>query len=288
MTIKSILVPLNDSDESFAVLDTALIVANRFDARIKAVHIRPAKEDMVPFELDYISTKLKKSVVSQAVKKSKEDAANIHQHFVSYCDKHDVKVGASLTDEGVQAVWHEEAGDTVEALTRHGRLCDVIATFRPQKKSNRLRRSPAGANLEALMLRAGRPVLLVPPDWSAHKVGHAAVAWNESLEASRALAMTMPWLKQMDEVSVIVSKNRKNSVHEVTEYLALHGVKTNVAYLPAKSKSVGRAILDCCKENKVELLVVGGFSHARSRQLVFGGVTEHLLLNADLITVMVH
>ena len=288
MTIKSILVPLDGSDESFAVLDTALVIANRFEARIKAIHVRPISAESLPFQFDPLPAKLKKSVIQETEKQSKENARQIRNQFVVFCKNHKIKIGDSLGDEGVGAIWHDEMGDTVEVLVRHGRLCDVIATFRPRKSNARLRRSPAGANLEALMLRAGRPILMVPPRWAAHKVGHAAIAWNESLEVSRALAMTMPWLVQMDQVTVIVSKKRKGSVPDLRDYLSLHGVKSKVKYLPAKAKSVGEAILDCCTENGVEFLVVGGFSRTRSRQLLFGGVTHHLLMNSSVITVMVH
>jgi len=34
--------------------------------------------------------------------------------------------------------------------------------------------------------------------------------------------------------------------------------------------------------------VVGGFSHTRTRQRLFGGVTSHLLSNTNIITVMAH
>ena len=288
MTIKSILVPLDGSDESFAVLDTALVVANRFDAKIKAIHVRPISAESLPFQFDPLPAKLKKSVIEETDKQSKETARQIRNQFVVFCKNHNLKIGNSLNDDDVGAVWDEEVGDTVEVLVHHGRLCDVIATFRPHKSSARLRRSPAGANLEALMLRAGRPILMVPPKWTAHKVSHAAIAWNESLEVSRALAMTMPWLSQMDQVTIIVSRKRKDRVPDLREYLSLHGVKTNVKYLLTKSKSAGMAILDCCAENNVEFLVVGGFSHTRSRQLLFGGVTQHLLKHSSVITVMVH
>lgn len=288
MTIKSILVPLDGSDESFAVLDTALIVANRFEARIKAIHVRPVSAESLPFHFDALPAQLKKSVIEQTDKAGKENTRQIRKQFTAFCKDHNIRIGAALSEEGVGAVWHEEVGDTVEVLVRHGKICDVIATFRPRKSSARLRRSPAGANLEALMLRAGKPILMIPPQWTAHKVGHAAVAWNESVEASRAVAMTMPWLRQMDQVTVIASKKRKDSVPGLREYLSLHGVKTKVKYMLTKGKSVGAAILDCCTENRVEFLVVGGFSHTRSRQLLFGGVTEHLLKNASVITVMVH
>lgn len=287
MTVKSILVPLDGSDAGFAVLDTALIIANRFNAKIKGMHIRP-KTGNLPYELDYVPEKLKQSVVAEAERAGRENARIVHDRFTEYCVKHGITVGEDLTEDSVGAVWREETGSVAEVLIRHGRLCDVVAAARPARKKGSVLRSPAGENMESLLLRAGRPILMVPPGWSAHKVERAAFAWNESLEASRALAMTMPWLTQMDEVTVLLSRKREAGIPELTEYLSLHGVSANVKFLPDRPKSVGQAILDSCAESAVEMLIVGGFSHARSRELVFGGVTRHLLTNADLITVMVH
>lgn len=286
MSIKSILVPLDGREESFQVLDTALVVANRFDASIRAIHVMP--EESLPFQFDPLPARLKETVLAESEKRSRENAQGIEEQFRSFCVKHDIAVDETLTAGKRSAVWQVETGDITEVLIREARFCDVVATFRPRKLDARLRRSPAGENLEALLMRGGRPILLVPPKWTARKVSHAAIAWNESREASLALAMTMPWLRQMEEVSIIVARKRKATMPGLCEYLSLHGVNAKVKYLPSKIKSAGEAILQSCKENGVEFLVVGGFSHTRSRQLIFGGVTQHLLKNANVITVMVH
>ena len=41
-------------------------------------------------------------------------------------------------------------------------------------------------------------------------------------------------------------------------------------------------------EVAADLLVMGGYSHSRLRELVFGGVTEHVLRQAKLPVLMVH
>jgi len=287
MSVKSIIVPLDGSDASFRVLDTALIISRRFDAKITGIHVR-IKADDLPFELDYVSAGLKQTVIEKADRKSTDESRIIRDQFTKFCGKYNIEVGDSITDADVGAVWQEESGNVAEVLIRYGRLCDVIATARPSRTKGSLLRSPVGENTEALLMRAGRPVLMVPPGWPARKVERAAVAWNESLEVSRALAMTMPWLGEMDEVDIIVARKRERSVPALAEYLSLHGVKSKARFLPPGIKPVGQAILDCCEENGIEMLVVGGFSHTRSRQLVFGGVTRFLLANSNIITVMVH
>lgn len=138
------------------------------------------------------------------------------------------------------------------------------------------------------MLGAGRPLLIVPPVWQARRVERMAIGWNQSLEASRALAMSMPWLEQMTEVSVLASKKREESASELVDHLAWHGIAAKVRFLDGLGKSVGDSMLAACREENAEALVVGGFSHARARQLLFGGVTRHILAKSELLTFMVH
>jgi nucleotide-binding universal stress UspA family protein len=140
------------------------------------------------------------------------------------------------------------------------------------------------------MLHSGRPVLIVPPteEWKAHRANHAAIGWNDSVEASRALCMTLPWLTQMKKVSVLVSKKREQGVGEVVDYLKRHGCKADYQVLAGKGTNVGKKMLGTCADIGAEFLVVGGFSHTRTRQRLFGGVTSYLLKNTNIITVMAH
>ncbi|MDH3452018.1 MAG: universal stress protein, partial [Gammaproteobacteria bacterium] len=189
---------------------------------------------------------------------------------------------------GVSADWCEEFGEVSDCIVRYGRVADAVTIARPDLEIHSVRRTPAGRNLQAVLLGVGRPVVVVPPTWQAKRIEHAAIGWNESLEASRALAMTIPWLVQMQTVTVIVSNKRKAAVQALLDYLAAHGIEAQVRLLDTGRGPVGQAILDSCAAAGAELLVVGGFSHSRSRQLLFGGVTQHLLNHSEIVTVMVH
>ena len=58
--------------------------------------------------------------------------------------------------------------------------------------------------------------------------------------------------------------------------------------LDGKGDSIGEAMLNVCNEISSDILIVGGFSHARARELLFGGVTHYLLLNSNVVTIMAH
>jgi nucleotide-binding universal stress UspA family protein len=130
--------------------------------------------------------------------------------------------------------------------------------------------------------------VITPPKCTVGKCERVAIGWNDSVECSRALAMTMPWLVEMKQITVLVTKKRKQAVKELVEYLAWYDVKADIVLLDDKGKSVGEAMLNVCAEISADFLVVGGFSHARARELLFGGVTRHLLMHANIVTIMAH
>jgi len=131
-------------------------------------------------------------------------------------------------------------------------------------------------------------VLIEPPKCRAKRCERVAIGWNESAEASRALAMTLPLLVEMSAVTIIVSKKRKPRVKALVNYLAWNGVEATVALLDGRGSSVGESMLNVCSDIGTEFLIVGGFSHARARELLFGGVTRHLLTHSNIVTIMVH
>lgn len=281
--IKIILVPLDGSDRSAEVLDTALVIAKRFDAHIKAVHVR--ERSIEPFNLpaafraEY--TKMSGRAIDEVVD-------NVRKQFNSFCNIHKIKVTkkSSATNE-ISASLHVLEGDAEAVLDREARLVDVIAMSRPTK--HRVGGPGVGELHESLMLHSGRPVLIVPPaeDWTPRRADRAAIGWNDSVEASRALCMTLPWLMQMKKVTVLVSKKREESAADVVDYLKRHGCKAD-HHVITGGGNIGKKMLEACSEIDAEFLVVGGFSHARTRQRFFGGVTSHLLAHTNIITVMAH
>ncbi len=289
MTIKTILVPLDGSKASTDALNTAFVVADRFGAHIDALHVLPKPTDVAPFMFDRLSAKMKDTFEAEIVEDAQEKAAAIRTDFEELCEHHNVSITDKPTVKtGVTAAWREAVGRASEVLVHQARLADMIIVARPRPSRSRIRLSPAGDTLQAVMLDSGRPIMLVPPKWKAKLIDHAAIGWNDSLEASRALAMMMSCLPLMKTVTVVTSKKRKASASMLGEYLAWHGIDAQIEWLQKKDISVEEAILKACSKVGAELLVVGGFSHTRAREMLFGGVTRYLLANSKIVTVMVH
>jgi len=285
--IKIILVPLDGTERSADVLDTSLVIARRFDAHIKAVHVRAHTSE--PYMFGGIPASYREEFARMSSKAVDSVVDTVREQFKDFCTAGKVRVTRKPSKSaGITASLHILEGDAESVLDRESRLVDVIAMSRPTK--HRIGGPAVGELHESLMMHSGRPVLIVPPspEWQAHRVEHAAIGWNDSIEASRALALTLPWLMQMKKVSVLVSKKREAGVGEVVDYLKQHGCRADYAVLSSKGTNVGKKMLATCADIGAEFLVVGGFSHTRTRQRLFGGVTSYLLSNTDIITVMAH
>ncbi|OED37441.1 hypothetical protein AB833_23770 [Chromatiales bacterium (ex Bugula neritina AB1)] len=288
MAIKSVLVPLNEGERCFDVLQSAFVVARRFGAHITAVHARQDTAS-VPFVFSNLTGALKEAVLQETAQASQRVAGKIGERFVAACESAGVEITETGTfSDEVTASFEVVEGRPVDVLIERARLSDVTAIASPQLGVNTVRQTPVGETLESIMLGSGRPVLIVPQKWDARHCENAAIGWNESVQSSRALAMTIPWLRMMGNVTLVVSRERSRRVALVQDYLRTHGIEAGVKILNRGEKSSGEALLDRCREMKADFLVVGGYSRARPRQLLFGGVTRHLMKNTDIVTVMVH
>lgn len=294
MSIKSILVPLTEGQRGFAVLETAFVVAGRFGGHITAVHVQHKNASSEPFLYSNLTGALKEAVVKETAQASDRIVGTVRSRFEASCAAAGVRVvdnmlaSAGKSPNEVTASLEVVEGRLVDVLIERARLADLTAIPSPQLGENTIRQTPVGETLESIMLGSGRPVMIVPLEWQARRCENAVIGWNDSVQSSRALATTIPWLKMMQSVTLVMSRVRAEKSDIAQGYLATHGIESNVVILNRGEQAPGAALLDRCKEINADFLVVGGYSRARPRQLLFGGVTRHLMKHTDIVTVMVH
>jgi nucleotide-binding universal stress UspA family protein len=138
------------------------------------------------------------------------------------------------------------------------------------------------ASLGELILRAGRPVLVVPGEGARIPFERIVIAWSDTREARRAVCDAVPLLRQARQVTVveIAAKAAMSDalvrVQDVAQWLAGHGISAAVCVAPAHGASA--ATLDAIlAEQDADLVVAGAYGHSRLREWAFGGVTHSLL-----------
>ena len=288
MSIKIIMVPFGGNSDSVTALNRAFVIARRFGAHIKGLHVMERMSDAVSFEF-HLPAKLRGSVQASAEQTALARADEARAGFEAACQQASVTISdRPVQGDSPSASWHQEFGHVEDVLVRHARLSDLVTVPRPVMHEGAGRRSPVGRAIEAMLCGTGRPVLIEPPMRKVEQCERLAIGWNESTEASRAIAMTWPWLVNLGMVTILSSKKREAGASALVDYLSWHGITSNVVFLDGQGESIGEAMLNVCAAEDAGMLAVGGFSHARARELLFGGVTRHLLTHANLPTLMVH
>lgn len=153
---------------------------------------------------------------------------------------------------------------------------------------------PREWSAEGLLLATGVPFLLLPEHWTGPAAEHVIVAWNASREARRAIADALPLLVSALSVTILVVDPQKNARHgeepgaDVALYLSRHGVNVVVEQVPSNGEPVADVILGFAKRHNNDLIVIGAYSHARTTEMIFGGVTRRLLRDTAVPLLIAH
>ena len=75
---------------------------------------------------------------------------------------------------------------------------------------------------------------------------------------------------------------------DIARHLARHGLAVNVVALPREGRNDGAAILRHVQDVGADLLVMGGYGHARWREVVLGGATRCILDGARTAVLFSH
>ena len=169
----------------------------------------------------------------------------------------------------------------------YGITADLIVASRGKPGAD----ADARSTLEAGLLGTGRP-LLIPGTSRRFSAGaeHVAIAWKPIPQAARAVAAALPFLTRAKTVTVLTvdeDESRRNDADRLLDYLAWHGLKPTLKRLAADARRGPEALL-AVAGNGSDLLVMGGYGHARLREWVFGGFTQHILSDAPIPVLIAH
>ena len=78
------------------------------------------------------------------------------------------------------------------------------------------------------------------------------------------------------------------SAADVTQHLVANGIAAEQLDRPLNNRTYGAAMLEETMSLEPDLLIKGAFTHSRLHQMIFGGVTQHILHNAEIPVLMAH
>ncbi len=286
MPIRKILLPLTGTAAGEAELATAWSVAETFKSHLQALHVRLNSRDVAPLAGEGLSGAMIEDMMSASETESGQRATAVRALFDRFVLGHSVRLAApSFGDREASASFVTVTGREEDTVAQLARLADLTVVPHPEAGED-LSSSDA---LHAVLFDSGHPVLIAPqviPDTFATRI---CVAWNGTSESTAAVQSALPWLRRASEVRVLSSpayQRRGPAAAALAEYLALHGVAAELAEFRPMDRDVGRGMLAAAREFGADLLAMGAYSHSRLRQLILGGVTRHVLENAELPVLM--
>lgn len=285
--MRTILVNLEISPVLESALECALLVARRFNSYVEGLHMRPGQPDIIAAGADGFVAAAP-DLVASFEREARERAERAREAFETFMARHDLPHAAGQAPgSGVCADWRIESSSGHAAIGGIGRVFDLVVLGRPLRDAV----SPSMAALETALFESGRPLLIAPPTPPRTLGRNILIAWNCSTETARTVAFVMPLLAQAERITVITVQKGTvpgPSAAQLARNLQRHGLTVEWRELAASNRGPGETVLDQARELGADLLIKGAYTQSRLRQLIFGGVTSHILAEAELPVVMAH
>ena len=282
MSMKTMLIPTEQRTSMSSTLQTALLLARRFDSYIEGFALQPALSEL--FAVDMAGS----FAPPESFKQDRiEDAQKTKTIFETFMHEHAIP-RSDPAISGLSFGWLDDAPEGEGTVGSYGRVFDLIVLSRPDPTSFGLDRRV----LESGLFESGRPILLSPPAPPKQIATNVLIAWNGSTEQTRAIAFAMPLLQQAESVKVLTIPGGAGvpgpSGEQLTRCLQRNGIVATPLTVELDGRSTGETILETAASRDCDLLIKGAYTQSRLREWIFGGATRHIVANATLPVLMAH
>jgi len=275
MTYATVMVSLALDESNEARLEAAGQIAERFDSGIVGI----AAAQFSP-PVYFTSGEQAQNLIDQGQALIKKRMSELEVQF-----REATKNRAKYVE------WRCAIDFPARYILQEARCADIIVSG---GQSNAFSDPFALASAKDLVMQAGRPLLIAPDNVSWLDLRSVLMAWKDTPEARRAIAYSLPMLRKAKEVNVaeIVEAGDNRSavvsrVRDVVAWLSRHGVSASevvpedggdvIAQLDAIAANVGAGVV-----------VAGAYGHSRFRELILGGMTQHLMTQSSRCVLLSH
>jgi nucleotide-binding universal stress UspA family protein len=286
MAIRDILVSLDSSASSAARLRLALALATSRKARLTAVYVLPEPRSTAPpigLRLLPPSTQAWMPASAAEPPRDPERADEIESEFRS-----------ELRGRGIEGEWYLLDERNLQEFVEYANTVDL--TILGQQSSGAGGDSVGGFSPDAVVLEAGRPVLVVPYAGKFETVGRRPlIAWDGSREAARALGDALPLIEGAEAVTVIYIGAReiqleraRPAIDRVVRHLRRHAIKASGEATRGGDVPISDLLLSRAADLGADLIVAGAYHHSPMREALLGGVSRELLRHMTVPLLMSH
>jgi nucleotide-binding universal stress UspA family protein len=282
--MRNLLAVIGDGNAA-PVLEAALLAARRFGSHIVGLHSLTTEYAVVfGGEMGFsISSEVDRTLEREGHDR-RDQARRLFRDFMT---AKGVPIEAAPSAQpGPSASWREEDGRQNAVVGMIGRVFDLILVEQPEKLA-----SIAEATLEDALFESGRPILMVPKQAPTTMGEVIAIAWNGSTETAMTVALGMPFITQAKRV-VIIAVGAQHMPEpgpegdELARAIANYGVDVSLRVAYGRQKAQGESFMKEAIAAGADLLLKGAYTQSRIRQMIFGGATRHVIMEANLPVLM--
>ena len=272
---RDLLVHVDGSQAGRQRTQFAVDLAARTGARVSGLHVTPPVE---------VPPRYKPSRVAEV-------AAEISSKLSA-----DARAAATVFSEEVtqrldNARWFAATGDIVQGISDKARYADLVILGQYEWQGpSEIHPLPIA---HSVVMRCGRPVLIVPAGVQPGALARIAVAWDGSREAVRAVHDALPLLRLSRSVQILTMIRPRAERNEVdaeslSAHLANHGIKFETDVLQIATAREDEALREQIEQGDYDALVMGGYSHPMWLEFIFGGATRSVLLSSKIPILVSH
>ena len=275
-----ILLPATGEAADGVVFDTALAFAAAAGTHFEFLHAHPDPAAAAiamaggGMEGGYGVTLLLETVEKEGIAAE----AVARAAWARFCQTHHLEIGTR--HDAVAAELIVEVGDEATGLVEHGRTEDLVIVGRQHGGE-----AVDLGHFQDVLRAVGRPLLIAATTCPARPLDTVVIAWKDTAEAARAVAVAMPFIARAGRVLVL---SVEEAVVEAEPASCARLVATLSRQVPLGEGTAVEAMMTAAVAAGAGLLVMGGYGHSELRETVFGGFTQSALRAAPIPVLMMH
>jgi nucleotide-binding universal stress UspA family protein len=275
MDYKTVMVSLALDRPNDACLAVAGDLAERFEARVIGI----AASDLRP--------PLYFADGGAAQKLFDEEAAAIQRRLSEL----EAEFHAGVEKRAKSLEWRSAQALPVPYVLQQARRADILVVG---ARSETLVDPCAAADPSALLMQAGRPIIVVPPALEWLDFRSVVVAWKDVREARRAVFDALPILARAQDVTVVeipeqgaARADALQSVADVASWLLGHGIIASTV-VPDSAAGVTEQLNRISADVGAGAVIAGAYGHSRLSEWILGGVTRQLVNPSNRCSLLSH
>lgn len=276
--MKSILVPMGNTEHSKAALKIAVMLADKGEAFIRGLYVKDIRKmqnsylDTLPYPT--ISPDLNQSIIDKSL-----------ESVITEMDREETQVSQVFHNiiQEFKGGWEFiiESGDLSQIVLKEEKAVDLIVMGKSRESKNP--KTPVlSKHARDIIQKSYRSCLVITDGY--YPGDSILLAYGGSPSAGKALTHTakIAGLFQAKVYVLSVDEDYENALPHLKtaeKYLKAYGIEAELIW---KKPEVVKAIVSTVEEKNIKMAAMGAYGHESWKQLIFGSNTEKAIKNLNI------